>query len=227
MYYDRAITDADLKGRTLREFSLLRNTIYARAGNKFRKPWLHQYFSAQSWYQPRDVMDESKITALDRENARKIVEADAALTKKELERRRDALLARAKLGPEDEIERALLSQRLGVWLSGDVASASPLEDPSRLDKILTVEELSTLSRRDLRMLRNMIYARRGRAFDSAVVREYFKDAAWYRPNESFHEGMLSGVDHKNIRIISSIEDSLGGPQHENPDYGKDGWFIMA
>jgi hypothetical protein len=216
-----------LKDRTLREFSLLRNTIYARAGNKFRKPWLHAYFSAQPWYQPRDVMDEAKITALDRENARKIVEADAALTKKELERRRDGVTAKKERSPEDAIELALLSQRLGVWLGGDVANASPLEDPARLDKLLTVEELSTLSRRDLRMLRNMIYARHGRAFDSAVVREYFKDAAWYKPRDDYDDSKLTGVDHKNIRIISSIEDSLGGPMHENPDYGKTGWFVMA
>lgn len=232
-YYDRPITEADLAGRTLREFSLMRNTIYARAGNKFRKPWLNDYFSAQPWYKPLDVMDESKITPLDRANARAIADADAAVTREELERRRDEVLARRKnapLSPADAIELSLLSERLGIWLGGDekpVLARSPLEDPAQLDRLLRVEDLSTLSRRDLRILRNMVYARRGRPFQSAVVKEYFKGAAWYRPDDNYHDGRLNEIDHKNIRLVKSVEDSLGGPLHENPDYGKDGWFMMA
>src|SRR5690242_1112822 len=33
LYYERALTAADLDGRTLRELSLMRNTIFARVGN--------------------------------------------------------------------------------------------------------------------------------------------------------------------------------------------------
>ena len=33
LYYTRALTPADLEGRTLRELALMRNTIYARAGH--------------------------------------------------------------------------------------------------------------------------------------------------------------------------------------------------
>jgi hypothetical protein len=231
--YDRAITAEDLAGRTLRELSLLRNTIYARAGNKFRRPWLNAYFSAQPWYKPLDVMDESKITPLDRANARTIADADAAITHDDLERRRDEVLARKKAGkeaPEDSVELSLLSQRLGVWLGGDDKPAearSPLEDPAQLDRLLRVEELSTLSRRDLRILRNTVYARRGRTFASAVVRDYFKGATWYKPDATYDDSRLTEIDHKNIQIIKSIEDSVGGPLHENPDYGKDGWFFQA
>jgi len=47
LYYTRALTAADLDGRTLRELTLMRNTIYARAGHPFRKKWLHDYFAAQ------------------------------------------------------------------------------------------------------------------------------------------------------------------------------------
>jgi hypothetical protein len=230
LYYDKAISDADLKGRTLRELALLRNTIYARAGNTFRRPWLDAHFRAQPWYQPKPALDESKITKLDRENARKIAEYDSAIDKKELERRRDEVLARRKAGsatPEDEVELSLLSQRLGTWLGGKKESPTPLEDHTQLDRLLRVEELSTLSRRDLRILRNTVYARHGRIFDSAVVRSYFEGAKWYKPNPEFDEGKLTAVDNKNIAIIRSVEDSLGGPLHENPDYGTDGWFVMA
>ncbi len=233
LYYEEPITGEDLKNRTLREFALLRNTIYARAGNSFRRPWLNAYFSAQPWYKPLEKMDESKISPLDRINARKIADADAAIPQDELIRMRDELLARKKEGkelPEDVVELSLLSQRLGIWLgdSGEGKDGpSPLEDPTRLDNLLRIEELSTLSRRDLRILRNTIYARRGMPFYSAVVRDYFKAATWYKADPKYDHGRLNAVDNKNIKLIQSVEDSLGGPLHENPDYGKDGWFVTA
>ncbi len=231
-YYERPITDGDLEGRSLRELALMRNTIYARAGNSFRRPWLDAYFRAQSWYAPADKIDESKITKLDKENARKIADHDAGLSKQSLESMRDEVLRRkaeGKPAPEDAIELSLLSQRLGTYLGGEGAAAdpSPLEDPARLDKLLKVEDLATLSRRDLRILRNTIYARRGRTFESKVVKGYFEGASWYKPRADYSDGLLSEVDAKNIAIIKSVEDSLGGPLHENPDYGKDGWFVMA
>jgi YARHG domain-containing protein len=231
LYYDRPITPDDLQGRSLRELSLMRNWIYARAGNPFRNPWLHEFFAKESWYQPKDQMDEAKLSELDKKNARAIADADAALDREALEVMRDAVVARRKSGTataEDAVEIGLLSQRFGTWLGGERDEApTALEDPAQLDRLVRVEELATLSRRDLRMLRNMVYARRGRAFESKVVQEYFKDAAWYHPDPSFHEGMLTGTDHKNIRIIRSVEDSLGGPLHENPNYGKEGWFFAA
>jgi hypothetical protein len=231
LYYEVAIVREDLEGRTLRELSLMRNTIYARAGNPFRKPWLDGYFKAQPWYQPKTTWDESKITPLDRQNSRTIAEFDAAIPKEDLERRRDEVLQRKTAGKataEDGIELSLLSQRLGTWLGDESEKArSPLEDITMLDKLLTVEQLSTMSRRDLRMLRNTIYARRGMPFQSKVVAEFFRTAAWYTPDPTYDDGRLNEIDVKNVTIIKSVETSLGGPEHENPDYGKDGWFIAA
>lgn len=230
LYYERLISEEDLEGRTLRELSLMRNTIYARAGNRFRRPWLHAHFSQQDWYAPKDEMDESKITQLDRDNAKMIAAHDSGIGKQRLARMRDELLARKKAGKplaHDEVELSLLSQRLGTWLGDDNAPTTPLEDHQKLDRVLKVEELSTFSRRDLRILRNTIYARRGRSFDSKVVRSYFEKAAWYKPRADYHDGLLTGVDHKNIKIVRSVEDTLGGPEHENPAYGKDGWFFLA
>ncbi|MBK8937916.1 MAG: YARHG domain-containing protein [Polyangiaceae bacterium] len=232
LYYEAPIQKADLEGRTLRELALMRNWIYARAGNPFRKPWLDEFFRSHAWYAPKDKLDESKISKLDKDNARAIAELDAAITREDLEKRRDAVLARKAAGPlskEDAIELSLLSQRLGAWLGGEGEgpSATPLDDQKKLDKLLTVEELSTLSRRDLRILRNTIYARRGRPFESAVVKSYFQTASWYKPSADYHDGMLTEIDRKNIAIVRSVEDSLGGPAHENPEYGKEGWFVQA
>src|SRR5262244_2400814 len=93
LYYERALTRADLDGRTLRELALMRNTIYARAGHSFRKKWLHDYFAAQAWYKPLAKDDNSKITKVDRANAALIAQAEEAPTQAELKKRRDDVLA--------------------------------------------------------------------------------------------------------------------------------------
>ncbi len=230
LYYERAVTAADLESRTLRELSLMRNTIFARAGNHFRRPWLRKHFTAQRWYSALEEMDASKLTDFDRANAKQIGSFDASINKADLERRRDEVLARRRANmalAEDAVEISLLSQRLGTWLGEPRANVSPLEDSTQLDKLVKIASLSTLSRRDLRILRNTVYARRGRSFDSRVVRAYFQASTWYAPRRDFHDGLLTSVDHKNIKLIRSVEDSLGGPLHENPNYGKGGWFVMS
>ncbi|HKA91553.1 MAG TPA: YARHG domain-containing protein [Haliangiales bacterium] len=223
LYYERAIAPADLEGRTLRELALMRNTIYARAGHPFRKKWLHDYFAAQPWYKPLAKDDNSKITALDRANATVIAQAEQGQKRPDLEKRRDDILARQRAGkatPEDEIELGILNTRLGQWAAADAnakppADVSPLEDPSQLDHLITVEQLSNLSRRDLRILRNTVYARHGRPFKSRLLQAYFDNMSWYSRDPAFTEKSLTKVDVTNVRLIKSVEDSLGGPMTED------------
>ncbi len=235
-YFRTEIKPEDLEGKTLRELAIMRNTIFARAGNRFRRPWLNAYFSKQGWYKPRDQMDRKALDALDHKNAKTIASYDAAMPTKELEARRDAILSRQKSGtdtPEDAIEISLLSQRFGRWQGKKPdRKLTPLEDPSQLDKLVSVDDLKTLSRRDLRMLRNTVYARHHWKFGSKVVRNYFKSSVWYRPSKYMRHPaedpmVLTGIDHKNVKIIRSVENELGGPEHENPEYGKESWFYAA
>lgn len=230
LYYERPLTEADLEDRTLRELSLMRNTIFARAGNQFRKSWLDGHFRAQPWYEPADEMREDAITDVDRANAKLITEAENGITRAELEQRRDALLAKADRNEQDELELRLIGIRLGSWVEGvDVPAAerTPLEDPSLLDELLTVRQLEELSRRDLRILRNTIYARRGRSFNSDLLSVYFDQMDWYEPDPSYDGSKLTAVDRKNVRIVRSVEDTLGGPLADYDHMVKDGWLYGA
>src|SRR5215831_6852378 len=60
LYYEREISQADLQGRTLRELTLMRNWIYARAGNPFVKPWLKEFFAKQPWYSLNKRMTKTR-----------------------------------------------------------------------------------------------------------------------------------------------------------------------
>lgn len=227
-YYDRQITQDDLVGRTLRELTLMRNTIYARAGNPFRKKWLNDYFSAQPWYHPLAQMDQSKLTALDRKNAETIADFDGSISRFDLLARRKALLNNhQEQTPEDQIELRLLSMRLGDWADAAPEDRTPLEDPSLLDKQLTVDQLSDFSRRDLRLVRNLVYARRGRPFKSALLKSYFGTLDWYKPDPNYTDARLTPLDKRNIKVILSVEDSLGGPLTDYQHKKDEGWFAAA
>jgi hypothetical protein len=229
LYYERALTGKDLESRTLRELSLMRNTIYAHAGHQFRKKWLRDYFTAQAWYKPLAKDDNSKVTALDRSNATLIAQAEEGQRRPELKKRRDDILGRQRAGkasPEDEIELGLLNTRLGQWASAEAeakppADVSPLEDPGQLDHLITVDQLSNLSRRDLRILRNTVYARHGRGFKSKLLQEYFDTMEWYKADPAFTEKRLTKVDVTNIRLIKSVEDTLGGAMSEDEQRAAD------
>jgi hypothetical protein len=213
-YLTHEVTDADLKGKTLRELNLMRNVIFARAGNRFRKRWLADYFRKEPWYRPRKKLDTSVLTPLDRANAKKIAHYEAKLSGDELRRRKSELRARLADGggtEEDGIELGLLSARLGVWdssISG--GEPTPLQNPKLLDRLITVRELADFSRRDLRILRNMIFARRGRPFKSEILQEYFAALEWYKPDPTYTDARITDIDKKNVRIIRSVEEGLGG-----------------
>lgn len=229
LYYDRALTAADLEGRTLRELALMRNTIFARTGHPFVKPWLNAYFKAQPWYQPKEKGDLGLLTDYDRANVTAITNAESAVSRDELVARRAAIQGRAP-SDDDRVELSLISAALGEWSGGDavpVAQRNPLEDPSVLDKQLTLAQIDGMSRRDLRLLRNTIFARHGRPFQSEVLSLYFSDKAWYRPRDDFKESMLTEVDKRNIKLVQSQEDRLGGPLSEWDHQMEEGWFAGA
>ena len=233
LYYEAALQPADLQGRTLRELNLMRNTIYARVGQSFRKPWIDQHFRQFPWYAPKDQPELAKLSPTDYENARAIVNHESAIPEADLKASRDALLAKKKAGtatPEDDIELELIAVRLGGWEAEPELKPedlSPLADPTKLDGLLAANQLATLSLRDLRLLRNTIYARRGRPFRSTLLQQYFGDMDWYSADAGYGDAKLTAVDRKNIRLISSVEKAAGGPLTDYEHKVEEGWFFAA
>jgi len=223
-YYSRKITVEDLRGRSLAELALMRNTIYARAGNKFRKKWLNDYFSAQPWYQPLETTDESKLTDVDQSNAVAIAMFDATFTREDL---LGSIKDNHGATPEEKIELHLASTRLGKWAGSADDDRTPLEDPTLLDKQITIDQLKDFSRRDLRLLRNLIYARRGRPFHSELIRQYFAAVSWYKSDPTYTDARLTPQDKRNINVILSLEDQLGGPLTDFEHKKEDGWFSQS
>ncbi len=226
---DRAVTDADLEGRTLYELTLMRNWPFARAHNHFRKQWLRDFFTQQSWYQDKGL-DEKLLRPHDAANAEAIAAHEAALTREQLLEDRDATRARLKAHPtpEDALELKLLSERLGEWAGeGDKPKGlSPLEDPAQLDRLLKLKELDDLSGRDLKLLRNTVFARRGRAFVTPMLKAHFATVGWYHPDDAYTDARLTAVDKKNVQLILSLEQKLE-PDRLREDANREGWYGAA
>jgi hypothetical protein len=260
-----------LERRSLRELSILRNTIYARQGwDRFRKPWLRDYFHAQPWFKPNPAFSYKRLSDVDRKNAHFIAVREQSLTDVELKRRRDDVFARygkiwtekpvwtlangktvtactrpkgavdedddgdrgvvasfpacvypklkwykpdprfsvSKLSADDKIELGLLARAMGEFALDDDARG---KSEQSLDRLLKLDQVRQLSLRDLRLLRNTIYARRGRTFKSEVLRDHFKGMAWYKARPDYSDKLLTRNDVRNVALIRSVENELGGP----------------
>lgn len=74
-------------------------------------------------------------------------------------------------------------------------------------EILPEEALSDLFTEDLRVLRNEIYARRGRVFKDTELQKYFAAQSWYQPNPDFKDEQLSEIEFKNLAAIKKAEEA--------------------
>ncbi len=75
--------------------------------------------------------------------------------------------------------------------------------PGSGSRLLTEEDLDDLSKAELFVARNEIFARHGRVFRSPVLRRHFERFSWYRPQPG--EIRLSAVEMANVRLIREEE----------------------
>jgi hypothetical protein len=123
-----------------------------------------------------------------------------------------------KLTREDRVELGLLARSLGDFALDEGTPIPTGGETERaearfksLDGLLKVADMRKLSLRDLRLLRNTIYARRGRPFKSTILQEHFNGMPWYKVDPAYTDARLTKNDNKNITIIKSVEMEFGGP----------------
>jgi len=85
------------------------------------------------------------------------------------------------------------------------AATGDLIFPDSDQRLLSRADLAGLTRQQLRIARNEIYARRGRRFRDPALREYFSRFGWYRPISD--EVRLSQVEAANVRLLQMAENA--------------------
>lgn len=81
--------------------------------------------------------------------------------------------------------------------------------PNSSTQELTVHDLENLTKHELGIARNEIYARHGYVFTQEPFKSYFKGKAWYVPNPEF-KGLnndLYPVEYSNVQLILQYEKS--------------------
>jgi len=98
------------------------------------------------------------------------------------------------------IEAAMRRQRGVVVLPGELGPY--------MEKPITSEMLNGLGLYELRLLRNEIYARRGRIFKADWLSGWFQQYDWYTPNENFRDEQLTPLQKNNAAVIAASERKL-------------------
>ena len=84
--------------------------------------------------------------------------------------------------------------------------------PDSNSAYLTEADLVGLTREQLRLARNEIYARHGRKFKDAALDEYFRSKSWYMPTiepDNFNENVFNDYEIANRKLIADYEKKMG------------------
>lgn len=77
--------------------------------------------------------------------------------------------------------------------------------PQGSDRPLTDEDLAGLSKWQLKIMRNEIFARHGYIFKTAEMIQYFKTQNWYEGIYSDVNDQLSQIEKNNLELIKRWE----------------------
>lgn len=92
-----------------------------------------------------------------------------------------------------------------IYIRTPKAIAVASAEPEWLHRRLTSADIKNKTPHQLRLMRNEIYARKGRPFDNAWLRHYFFCQPWYKPNPAYSDALLTATDWANIRLLLSAE----------------------
>lgn len=96
--------------------------------------------------------------------------------------------------------------------------------PEAQNHIYTQEELSDLTREELRIARNEIYARHGRKFKSDDLNSYFSGKSWYQPSvdgDTFDDSVLNESETGNLAAVKAAEENAPSELVTCPKIGKE------
>lgn len=94
------------------------------------------------------------------------------------------------------------TEKIGDERSNLSSSEYILPDSDK--KVLSEENIADLSKEQLRLARNEIYARHGYVFKSADLQKYFSNKSWYQTDTSYN-GSLSEVEKENVKLLEARE----------------------
>ncbi|OQY59274.1 MAG: hypothetical protein B6245_07570 [Desulfobacteraceae bacterium 4572_88] len=193
---ERTLKRSDLEGLTQWDLRIMINEIFARHGYEFnRSPKVQAYFNRQNWYQSFPKISQNSgiiysnyLSDTEKENIESIKDF-----------RRKQREEKASYIPQEEKKEDISQQD---YLPGKYPQAS--------QRRLTENDMAGLSTKELRIMRNEIFARHGFVFNSSDMKAYFESQDWYTPgsmadNKLIYEHYCSATEQENIAQIRKYE----------------------
>jgi hypothetical protein len=81
---------------------------------------------------------------------------------------------------------------------------------SLLDKAIDSKMLNCFNSAELRLLRNMIFAKYNYRFGKKDLRDFFSKFSWYKGTESDVRKNMTAIDWRNISLIQNLEKKYSG-----------------
>jgi hypothetical protein len=183
---DRRLSADELYAFGLEPLYLARNEIFARHGYDFASRSLQDYFGSLSWYQRRPGFKSPKLSAIESANVNTI------------------------LAVEKELGGPYLGGKAVLPGEGGATTEPPDIFPYSSEKTLSRTVVQSLTRPELSIARNEIYARHGYPFSAKALREFFGRKSWYVRDESAKDPDFNTVEKHNLWLIEKIERIQGG-----------------
>lgn len=105
----------------------------------------------------------------------------------------------------DEVSRRAEASTRDEVTTGKCSTDDAMQYNWLSERKVTASDLAGLSKGELRILRNAIYARHGYKFKNAQLREYFSSFSWYEPLYDDVNSSLSKTEQYNVDFIQSYE----------------------
>lgn len=106
----------------------------------------------------------------------------------------------------EEFEDAFEEEFDETWIEREFASATnAIYEVNASNTLLEKEQVENLSRGDLTIIRNAIYARHGYSFKSRPLRVFFDAQSWYIPVHNDIKADFTALEKKNIELLLRYE----------------------
>lgn len=157
------LEETALRGKNKVMLRIMRNSIFAQYGYPFTVKWIRDYFETRAWYRAGNF-NAAAVKPVDTANAKLIQQYEDKVNPS---------------GPFDRIER------MGA---GELKQLPDIR--AALDRPMDESTLKYMSKRELKILRNSIYAQYGRSFVTPWLQAYFNSRSWYRRG-GFSDNLLT------------------------------------
>jgi hypothetical protein len=176
------------------EVRLQRNSYFARQGYVFHSPELREHFEADPDYLPQAGARSTALNAEERRIVALLRHIEAGLP---AEAPAPQAAARAPSPPVEGIPAGFLDDEGEIPRDGAGAEAWVAAALGR-----------GASLREVRAMRNALFAAHGRPFRTRWLRELFRSKEWYREDPTFSPSRLSAGEKEAVQVLAGLEEEL-------------------